>query len=586
MSLSLGNNVFASSAVRRPAGRGSTGALVVFFSFFALFGGFMTWLVLVRPTLSILAARSWTPTPCTIISSQVGAHHGGKGGPTYSVDVVYTYQVHGQPYQATRYDFMGGSSSGYDGKAAVVRQLPPESTTTGYVNPHNPAEAVLVRGFTATILFGLIPLLFFAIGAGGLVWCIRSRRQARVAAAAAAPWLQRPDWAAGRITSSSRSTMIFLWIFALVWNAISAPVVFLLPHEITHRHNYPALLGFLFPLVGIGLLVAAVWATLRWWKFGDSVFELATLPGIIGGPLEGTIRLRTVLRPDAGFKLRLCNIRSVTEGSGKNRSTREPILSQQEHQVPAGSGDAIPVAFAVPADGVDTDTADPSNRVLWRLEASASVPGVDYAAAFEVPVFKIVQTAVQLAEAARLRARDQAALAQYQPPANSRIRVETSLRSGKEFHFPAARNPGAACSLTGFTLIWTGSIAVQLWLKAPLLFPIVCGLIELLLLFFVIQLWFSTSHLVVDHNSLVMTNGLLGLGRTRTIPASDITGITTTIGMTAGTTVYRDLQILCGTGRKLTVARAIRDPRQAEWLVAELARALGRPGSTTTTFGP
>jgi hypothetical protein len=66
-------------------------------------------------------------------------------------------------------------------------------------------------------------------------------------------------------------------------------VLLIFPKEFFDKGNKLAVLGLLFPAVGAGLLVWAVRATLRWRKFGSSTFEMTTLPGVIGGPLRGTI---------------------------------------------------------------------------------------------------------------------------------------------------------------------------------------------------------------------------------------------------------------------------------------------------------
>ena len=42
------------------------------------------------------------------------------------------------------------------------------------------------------------------------------------------PWLKRKDWAAGRITSGARKSVIFLWIFVIFWLAFSTVITFLI----------------------------------------------------------------------------------------------------------------------------------------------------------------------------------------------------------------------------------------------------------------------------------------------------------------------------------------------------------------------
>ena len=58
---------------------------------------------------------------------------------------------------------------------------------------------------------------------------------------------------------------------------------------------------------------------------------------------------------------------------------------------------AIPVVFQIPADCRPSDDRDASDKTLWRLITSAKVPGIDYSATFEVPVFTTAQSDATIA---------------------------------------------------------------------------------------------------------------------------------------------------------------------------------------------
>ena len=162
------------------------------------------------------------------------------------------------------------------------------------------------------------------------------------------------------------------------------------------------------------------------------------------------------------------------------------------------------------------DDSDSNNRVLWRLRLSATVPGVDYESQFEVPVFRTPASDQPLSADEERITQDPLAGAEYQQPADSRI-VVTSNRRGTEILFPAARNPGAATSLTFFLLLWLGCIALQLYFRAPLVFPIVTGLFGLLIFIGVLDLWLQVSRVTVDAGTLTWASGYLFPGRERTL---------------------------------------------------------------------
>jgi uncharacterized protein DUF3592 len=151
---------------------GPRGCLTAFFAVFFLAGAGFS-LFFLGPAVKVLKAKSWPAMSCTILSSQVRTHSSDDGGPTFSVDVLYTYSYGGREYRSDRYQFLGGSSGGYQAKERIVRRLPPLTRTPCYVNPDEPAEAVLNRDFSAEYAFGLVPLLFMLVGLGGMVFALR-----------------------------------------------------------------------------------------------------------------------------------------------------------------------------------------------------------------------------------------------------------------------------------------------------------------------------------------------------------------------------------------------------------------------------
>jgi len=159
-------------------------------------------------------------------------------------------------------------------------------------------------------------------------------------------------------------------------------------------------------------------------------------------------------------------------------------------------------------------------------------------------------------------------------PADSRI-VVTSNRRGTEILFPAARNPGVATSLTFFLLLWLGSIALQVYFHAPLVFPIVTGIFGLLILIGVLDLWLEVTRVTVDAGTLNWAKGYLSPGRDHGLTASEIAEVNAQIGMQAGTTVYYDVVVTRKGGKKIRVGRSLRDKREAQWLAATIQKALG-----------
>ncbi len=453
-------------------------------------------------------------------------------------------------------------------------------------------QRLAAGNWTEAFFFALFALTFGGVGIGGIAAALAGRgklkaQEALQAAHPDSPWLWRQDWASGHITESSRAGMIGAWLFAILWNLIGFPTGFLAARAALNEGKHAALLGLMFPLIGIGLVVWAIRTTLRYRKYGVSRLELATVPGIIGRSLIGMVRAPSRIQTAQGFDVTLTCVRRVTQGGGKQRSTSESILWQdvqrvqgQPFRAPARMETHIPVAFRISADVHASDTTHSGNQVVWRLQVSAEVPGVNYEVSFDVPVFRTPATEQPLSpEEARLtQAADSAG---YQQPADSRILV-TTTRRGTEILFPAARNPGVAVSLTVFLLLWLTGLGLQIYFSAPLIFPIVTGLFALLFLIIVLDLWLRVSRVQVDAEAVSWSTGYIVPGREHTIHVSEIADVSTAIGMQTGNTVYYDIVIVRKVGKKTKVGHSVRDKREAEWLAGTIKKAMSwepEPGS-------
>jgi uncharacterized membrane protein len=390
------------------------------------------------------------------------------------------------------------------------------------------------------------------------------------------PWLERKDWAAGHITSGARKSVILLWIFVIFWLAVSTVITVLVVPPELHRGNHAALIALIFPVIGVAVLVFAANTSLAWRRFGQSFFEMAAMPGALGGTLEGMIQVNARLRPEHGLHLRLSCLRRTTTGTGKNRSSTEKILWQDEKwlrpDLPQTDLNAtgIPIYFQLPADQPESTTAI-GDGIHWKLEASAKVRGPNYHATFEVPVFQVPETPTPADDPT---AQYQMSLDEIRQLIHSHIRVNDRADGGREFIFPATRNPGFASGATAFLLIWTAVIAFLIWKQAPPIFPLVFGVIDLLMGIFTFDLWFRRSRVVATPAQVQIETAWLGIKKQNTLKVSEVANIATDVGATAGHTAYYDLKIRTRDGRELTAAKNLGSKPEADWLVRQMAAAV------------
>ena len=558
------------------------GCLCLFALPFAGVGVFMGYLT-AATLVEWVAMRSWVPVEAEIVSVNL-QQNSGSDSTTYEVTASYRYVVNGREYTGSRVALHSGSDNIGDYHHDIYAELSGYrgETFRCFVDPHSPSDAVLFRDLRVGLLgfYMLFVVLFGGAGVGmiaaGLSGSRKEKRRDELEAAYPdEPWLQNEDWNEGRIRSSTKAAFITAAVFAGVWNVISMPVLVFAHDEIFDPDNRIALVALLFPAIGIGLFVWAARSLIRWRKFGESTLELRTIPGVIGGPVEGTIRTSVDIRPQTGFDVTLSSIHRYRSGSGKNRSTREKVLWQKSYRVALDrSGAGIPIAFQVPYECEATDGGDSDNQRIWKLEVKADVVGVDYHVEFEVPVFRTEHSSEHAPEP-----RDE-----VEPPFRVDVPLAEQLRksgarvehllSGKRFVFPMARHVGAALGLTLFFAVWT-AISVGLWYSdAPRLFPWLFGLFDVLIFLGVADMWFFSSRIEVREGRLSFAAGLFG-GRRRELGRADIENVAAKRGMQSGNRLFYQIEIVERGGKTHVAAKRLPDLDTAERLAAEIRVILG-----------
>jgi len=364
---------------------------VLFSLVFTVVGSVLLYTFLLRPCFKILSARHWPAVPCVILSSDVRSHRDSGHGAIYSVNILYGYEFGGREFKANRYDFMGGSSSGSGAKYSIVAQHPPGSRTVCYVNPADPAEAVLKRGFTPTMWLGLIPLVFVLVGAVGLSSTLRGSKlilssQSYSTAVAGfgfgmsevVPKLD-PMIANEPLTlkpvAPPRSKFIAAALFALFWNGIVSVFVV---NIIKSWHFGPfelflALFLIPFVVIGLGTIAAAAYFLLALFNPRP---RLTIRPAAV--PLGGTFHVNWEIsgRTDVLRRLRISleGREEATYQSGKNTATDKNVFARLEIAdvgvVPAmRSGDGT---VTVPDNLMHSFTGS-HNKIVWAIRVHGEI---------------------------------------------------------------------------------------------------------------------------------------------------------------------------------------------------------------------
>jgi hypothetical protein len=338
----------------------------------------------------------------------------------------------------------------------------------------------------------------------------------------------------------------------------------------------------LLPLVGMGILVAALYQTGRRIKFGRSVLNLEMMPGRVGGWIAGTVHIPTTLDTSNGIGVALKCVNKVTTGSGKNTSTTEYVLWQEQQNLGGrlareGAGLALPVAFQIPQT-CSISRAGGNNEIIWRVIASAQQPGIDFKATFVVPVFEVdaPPPAVPALEAQAAKLRQPAPSASHLA-AEAHIDVQKDAAGREYFHFPWYRGAMQALTISIMGIIFAGIGIGIAYAEGPSFFSVAFLLVGALILF-AATMWLKSRSISVLQDEVKLSWSLLGFGRWRSVPRSTISRVSYQSTSMVNNTTYYKILLVTADGQSVVAAKGLKD-EEAKWVAAELAKTLGVEGT-------
>lgn len=396
--------------------------------------------------------QAWVQVEAQLIRGGYTTSSGSESD-TYSAYAEYAYTLGGETYIGERVSLSDDGDNIGDYQIDMGRRLrntvSSGKTIVVYVDPDAPQDSIIDRdlrwgliGFKAIFLF-----VFGGVGLGLLIfaWRAAPEKDASLPEYQDSPWLLNDAWQTSTIRSSSKTAMWGAWAFAAFWNLVSAALPFLIYEEVMQKGNHLALIGLLFPLVGIGLLIWAIRRTLEWRRFGPAPVTLDPFPGSIGGHVGGTIDLNLPFDPAAQFRLTLNNLYSYISGSGKNRSRKEEAVWQDAmpaHAEHGAKGTRLIFRFDVPGGLHASDTDHDDSYHQWRLRLHAELPGTDLDRDYDIPVYATATESRRLSEPAVRKARAEQGLIDDQSVGDV-VRIRDGF-GGKQLIYPLGRNIGPA----------------------------------------------------------------------------------------------------------------------------------------------
>lgn len=375
-----------------------SGCLVLFAFPFAAIGTVTLYLAL-STLFEAVAIQSWIKVPAHIQSAELKSGSGSDSGSTYSVKATYDYVVDGKSYTGNRVSLDTGSDSQVEHHRELFNQLKSHLDSgepfLATVNPKDPSRSILFPQFR---WFTFILLLVFAFAFGGVGYGMifvafwnRRRTQKEESLRQqfpGQPWRHKSEWADGVLRSKVGVFSVVLIVATVIWNSVSAPLWFVLPQEVLEKQNYIALIGLVFPLVGLGLLYGSVVTSLKWFKYGRSTFKLSTFPVVPGTAIQGVLQLAAPLDSQVrNIDVTIRCERVVARTRGSRTSSTSDAIFEEKRNFPVTGTSQIPISFPIPAEARESTSDENANDYRWKLVATCSQPGIDFKAEFEFPVY-------------------------------------------------------------------------------------------------------------------------------------------------------------------------------------------------------
>ncbi len=204
----------------KSSNRIGAGCLIPFGLVFASFGLLFTFFI-GRQAVEEVKTYQWQKVPCEMLQCEVSAD-GSRDENPFRLEVQYRYTFEGQTHTSKRYRLQEHRGDNYEKLALRRRDLLARENLECYVDPANPASAVIERDGILTSLMVLFPLVFVIVGAGitwGGVYSLRKRKQ-----------LEGGDTEAiSKSVSSSKKAgwkwlLVFGGVFTLVGGGIGVPL--------------------------------------------------------------------------------------------------------------------------------------------------------------------------------------------------------------------------------------------------------------------------------------------------------------------------------------------------------------------------
>jgi hypothetical protein len=347
---------------------------ILFGVFFMIGAGVMAYAV--PMVLRGRAAQSWPMVPSVIDHATVARHTGSKNT-TYSVEVLFHYRYGAKRYGSSRYELINSTSSDRGTVEQQADDLMSEPRRSCYVNPLDPADAVMDRSYISGIAtIAGTGAVFMLVGGGGMFLIRRGAKaqhhakiEEQLADNARMPTVLKP-------TMSIRLKFIVGFAVTLIWDGVVVLLAWIVYSG--RQGNRAMTIYFLiaFGVVGIILLVAML-RSARQLLYPIPHLTLTKHPIWLSENAEVHWEWLGPYHRLTGLKLAIAVFRLPSNQPGYGElQKRHPLWQQPIFETTQPSDLQMGHhAFVIPPEVMPS--AEDNSRIVWAilLDAAFSQPG-------------------------------------------------------------------------------------------------------------------------------------------------------------------------------------------------------------------
>ena len=574
-------------------------------------------------------AENWVKSQASVLSSKLetihSTDHEGNVDTSYLASGSFSYTWEGVEYISEQLFFSkkpdGIGTYHHDIRDLLSKHISDKSSIDIWVNPKDPSEAVMFNEIRWGLFYFymMFPIWGFVFSFFYFYGRAKRKKNAESLIRSDLEDLSNNDTKdkQNSRTISSNLNKYLLWTnktsavtIGLMTILISQMMIFWIFVEKNHNLYFLILLPFIGTIVTIYLYRRY----LQNLKFAKSKLIVNDIPVCIGGNFSGAICLPTKLEPGLVYKVKLELIeQNLHSETPENEETNPQMIKWKDTQKlkpkynSKSEGSTIPFLFKLPDSIAINNLTRNSEAYYWRLTAKADNRGINLNVNFKFTISESLPEGLEYINANENKNNKKNVFSQFhnlniennketieEDSTNIYIdkgswrktRAQYSKFNGKHTYiFPPFRNLKLLVFSIVLTLLFTLIAAHIFIINDDIVLKIFFGIIFLSLsiitFFGMLDSLFYKSKLTVSYDELI-THSNYPLKKTHKMKRRDVKKFSKQAIGGGGDEFYYNLYIEKNNGKRITVAKYIKEGRDLDSLYSKIKREFWLPEDQIT----